>query len=137
MEQDRHKKRDDCSETNPRRECHYRKPVQLPISGSSENRSDVVRQPAQDGHDAEAEDYGQEQPVKTNRHLREKKMKKGYSRSHRKRTMERGMIENAHDEHDAEKRKHDRNGCKRKTNTKVTAKEYNVGNENPQTLVPS
>src|SRR5205809_7731627 len=57
-EQDRHKKRDDCSETNPPRECHHRKPVRLRISGCSENASDGGRQSAPDGHDGEANDHG-------------------------------------------------------------------------------
>ena len=62
-EQDRHKKRDDCSETNPPRECHHRKPVRLRISGCSENPSDVVRQSAQNRDDNKANDHRQNVPA--------------------------------------------------------------------------
>src|SRR6266480_959195 len=49
--QNRHKKRDDCSEANPPGEFHYREPARLRISSRSETPRHIVRQPPQNCYD--------------------------------------------------------------------------------------
>jgi hypothetical protein len=57
-EQNRHKKGDNRSETNPPREFHYRQPVRLRVKARPKYPGDVVWQSAQDRDYDEADDHG-------------------------------------------------------------------------------
>ena len=57
-EKNRHGKRDDCSEANPPRKFHHGQPAGLRVEVRPNYPGDVVRQTAQDRHDQETDNHG-------------------------------------------------------------------------------